>query len=50
MHLGPWEIAAIIGVVLVVLILFGPKKLPALGKSLADFIKNFKKGIKADKK
>lgn len=42
-HLGPWEIAAI---VLVVLILFGSKKLPGLGRSLAESIKNFKKGLK----
>jgi len=40
--LGPMEI----GVVLViVLILFGPKRLPGLGKSLGESIKNFKKGL-----
>ena len=43
MRLGPWEIAVVVGVVLLV---FGPSKLPALGKGLADFLKNFKKGIK----
>lgn len=40
--LGPMEI----GVVLViVLILFGPKRLPGLGKSLGESIKGFKKGL-----
>lgn len=44
-HLGPWEIVAI---VLVILLLFGSKKLPALGKSLAESFRNFKKGLKED--
>jgi sec-independent protein translocase protein TatA len=40
--LGPMEI----GVVLVLgLLLFGPKRLPGLGKSLGEAIKGFKKGI-----
>lgn len=43
MKLGPWEIVAIVGVVLV---LFGPSRLPALGKGFADFIRSFKKGIR----
>lgn len=43
MRLGPWEIAAVLGIVLLV---FGPSKLPSLGKSLAEFFKNFKKGVK----
>ena len=43
MRLGPWEIAAIAALVLLI---FGPSKLPALGRSLAEFFKNFKKGVK----
>ncbi len=43
MRLGPWEIAVIVGVVLLI---FGPSKLPKLGQSLAEFLKNFKKGMK----
>lgn len=43
MRLGPWEIAAILGVVL---LLFGPSKLPSLGKGFAEFIHSFKKGMK----
>lgn len=43
--LGPMEI----GVVLVLgLLLFGPKRLPGLGKSLGEAIKGFKKGINED--
>lgn len=43
--LGPMEI----GVVLVlVLVLFGPKKLPGLGKSMGEAIRGFKKGISDD--
>lgn len=43
MHLGPWEIAALLAVVLII---FGPKKLPALGKSFAEFLKNLRKGVR----
>ncbi len=43
MRLGPWEIAAIVAVALLI---FGPSKLPKLGQSLAEFFKNFKKGVK----
>jgi len=43
MRLGPWEIGAILAVALLV---FGPSKLPSLGKGIAEFLKNFKKGIK----
>jgi len=43
MRLGPWEL----GIVLVVaLLIFGPSKLPSLGKGLAEFFKNFKSGVK----
>ena len=47
MRFGPWEIAVVVGVVLLI---FGPSKLPALGKGLADFLKNFKSGIKEAEK
>lgn len=43
MRLGPWEIAAVLALVLLI---FGANKLPALGKGMAEFFKNFKKGIK----
>lgn len=41
-RLGPWEIALI---VVIVLVIFGPRRLPELGKGIGQFIKNFKKGI-----
>jgi sec-independent protein translocase protein TatA len=45
---GPWEIAAI---VVVVLILFGGRKIPELMKGLGKGIKEFKEGIaEGDKK
>ena len=40
---GHWEILAIIAVIL---LLFGPSKLPALGRSIGEGIKNLKKGLK----
>jgi len=41
-RLGPWEIVLI---VVVVLIIFGPKRLPELGKGIGQFFKNFKKSV-----
>ena len=40
---GMWEILIIGGIVV---LLFGAKKLPALGGAIGESIKNFKKGIK----
>ncbi len=42
--LGPWELMVIVGLALLI---FGPKRLPDLGKSLAEGIKNFKQGMKS---
>ena len=41
-RLGPWEIVLI---VMVVLIIFGPKRLPELGKGIGHFFKNFKNSL-----
>ena len=41
-RLGPGEIALIAAIVLII---FGPKRLPELGRGIGQFIKNFKKGI-----
>jgi sec-independent protein translocase protein TatA len=41
--LGPWEIVLI---VVILLLVFGPKKLPDLGSSLGRSITGFKKGLK----
>jgi sec-independent protein translocase protein TatA len=42
--LGPWEIAV---VVIIALVIFGPKRLPELGSSLGKAITGFKSGIKS---
>ena len=41
--IGPWEIAILL---VIVLLVFGPKRLPELGSSLGKAITGFKKGIK----
>jgi sec-independent protein translocase protein TatA len=41
--IGPWEIAI---VVIILLVVFGPKRLPGLGRSLGKAIPGFKKGLK----
>lgn len=45
-NIGGWEIAL---VVLLALIIFGPKKLPELGSSLGRSIRGFRKGLKEGK-
>lgn len=41
-NIGPGEIALVFGVALLI---FGPKKLPELGKSLGQGLGNFKKSL-----
>lgn len=47
--MGPsfWQILI---VVIIVLFIFGPKRIPGLGKSLGEAIRGFRKGIKEDDK
>ena len=45
--LGPWELVIIL---LIVLIVFGAGKLPKIGSSLGEAMKNFKKASQEDKK
>lgn len=40
--LSAWHLLILLAIVLVV---FGPSRLPGLGKSLGESIRNFKKGI-----
>jgi sec-independent protein translocase protein TatA len=42
MSFGPMEILLILGIVL---IFFGPSRLPGLGKSIGEAIKGFKHGL-----
>ena len=44
-NFGFWEILIVL---LVILLLFGGKKIPALMKGIGQGISNFKKGIKGD--
>lgn len=41
--IGPWEIAIVL---VLALLIFGPKKLPDLGSSLGRSIRGFKTGLK----
>lgn len=41
--IGPWEIALIL---IIVLIIFGPGKLPQVGKSIGKAIREFKGSVK----
>jgi len=43
MRFGPWEIALI---VVIVVLLFGAKKIPEVMKGFGSGIKEFKKGLK----
>ena len=47
--MGPsfWQILIL---VVIVLFIFGPKRIPGLGKSLGEAIKGFRKGISEDDK
>ena len=46
--MGPsiWQVLIVL---VIVLFIFGPKRIPGLGKSLGEAIKGFRKGIKDDK-
>jgi sec-independent protein translocase protein TatA len=45
MNLGPMELVIILAIAL---LLFGPSRLPGLGKSLGDAIRGFKKGMEGE--
>lgn len=45
-NIGPLEIAI---VVIIALVIFGPKRLPELGRSLGDGMREFKASISGDK-
>ena len=41
--IGPWEILLVL---LLVVVLFGARKLPELGKGIGESLKNLKKGLR----
>jgi sec-independent protein translocase protein TatA len=43
--IGPWEIAIVL---LIALLVFGPKKLPELGKGLGRGMRDFKRAVSGD--
>lgn len=45
-NIGPLEIAIVL---VIVLVIFGPKRLPELGKSMGNGIREFKGSITGDK-
>ncbi len=45
MGLGPMELVLIFGIAL---LLFGPSRLPGLGRSVGDAIRGFKKGMEGE--
>lgn len=44
-NLGPTELIIIL---VIVLIIFGPKKLPDIGRSFGEMLANFRRGAKED--
>ncbi|MGD2294535.1 MAG: twin-arginine translocase TatA/TatE family subunit [Candidatus Aminicenantes bacterium] len=48
--LGPIGPTELILIILIIVIIFGARKLPELGKSLGEGIKNFKKSISSKEK
>jgi sec-independent protein translocase protein TatA len=46
-NFGPWEVGFIL---LIILIIFGPGKLPKVGESLGKAIRGFRKSVDADEK
>ena len=45
MVIGPWQIILVIAIIL---IFFGPKRIPGLGKSVGEAIRGFRKGISGE--
>ncbi len=46
-NIGIWELLVIL---LIVVLIFGAGKLPQLGRSLGEGIRNFRSSVKSDKK
>ena len=50
MKIGPLGITEIIIILVVVLIIFGPKNLPKLGSAIGKAVKNLREGLGSKKK
>ena len=50
MHIGSLGLPELLIILLIVIVIFGAKKLPDLGKSLGEGIKNFKGSISSKDK
>lgn len=50
MKIGPFGIAEIIIILVVILIIFGPKNLPKLGTAIGKAVKNLREGLGGNKK
>jgi sec-independent protein translocase protein TatA len=46
--MGNLGVPELIIIFLIIMVLFGASRLPAIGKGLGEGIKNFKRGIKSD--
>ena len=46
--MGGFSILHLILVLVIVLVFFGPSRLPSLGKSMGEAIRGFKKGLEGD--
>ena len=45
MRLGPFGLPELLIILVIIIVIFGAKKLPDLGKSLGESIKNFKGSV-----
>ncbi len=50
MKIGPFGIVEIIIILVVILIIFGPKNLPKLGTAIGKTVKNLREGLGGGKK
>lgn len=49
MHIGPLGMTEIIVILVIVLLIFGPKNLPKLGKAIGRTVKNLREGMDSKK-
>ncbi len=47
---GSFGVPELVVLLLILIVIFGPKKLPLLGRGMGEGIRNFKRGLKSDDK